>query len=80
MPAVAFNHCDIPEIIQDGVSGFLVPEHDVGALAEKLTYLIEHPGLWPEMGQAGREHVEANFNIDTLNCRLVEIYRNLIWG
>ncbi len=80
MPVVAFDHCDIPEIIQNGKSGFLVPERDVDALAEKLAYLIEHPEIWPEMGRAGRTHVEANYDINKLNDRLVEIYRNLSDG
>jgi colanic acid/amylovoran biosynthesis glycosyltransferase len=80
MPVVAFDHCDIPEIIQDGKTGFLVSERDVDALADKLIYLIEQPEIWPEMGQAGRAHVEANFNIDKLNDRLVEIYQNLLYG
>lgn len=77
MPVVAFNHCDIPEIIQDGVSGFLVPEHDVGALTEKLIYLIDNPDTWPGIGQAGRTYVEANYNINKLNERLIEIYKSL---
>jgi colanic acid/amylovoran biosynthesis glycosyltransferase len=80
MPVVAFNHCDIPEIIQDGKTGFLVSERDVDALAEKVLYLIEHPEIWPGMGRAGRAHVEANYNIDKLNDRLVGIYQNLLYG
>jgi len=78
MPVVAFNHCDIPEIIQNGKSGFLVPERDVVALAEKLIYLIEHPEIWPNMGRAGRAHVEVNYDINKLNDRLVEIYQQLL--
>jgi colanic acid/amylovoran biosynthesis glycosyltransferase len=78
MPVVAFNHCDIPEIVQDGKSGFLVPEKDVDALAERLVHLIDHPEIWPEMGRAGREYVETNFDIDKLNDRLVEIYQELL--
>jgi len=78
MPVVAFNHCDIPEIIQNGKSGFLVPERDVAALAEKLIYLIEHPEIWPNMGRAGRAHVEVNYDINKLNDRLVEIYQQLL--
>jgi glycosyltransferase involved in cell wall biosynthesis len=54
--------------------------HFDDALAEKLTYLIEHPEIWPEMGRAGRAHVEANYNIDKLNDRLVGIYQNLLYG
>ena len=80
MPVVAFNHCDIPEIIQDGVSGFMVPERDVDTFAEKLIYLIEHPEIWPEMGQAGRAYVEANYDIHKLNNRLIEIYESLLDG
>lgn len=59
-------------------SSFLVPEKDVDALAEKLIYLIEHPEIWLEMGRAGRAHVEANYNINKLNDRLVEIYKELL--
>ncbi len=78
MPVVAFNHCDIPEIIQDGISGFMVPERDVNAFAEKLTFLIEHPDIWPKMGQTGRSYVEANYDIHKLNDRLIEIYKSLL--
>ena len=48
------------------------------ALADKLVYLIEHPEIWPEMGRAGRAHVEANYDINKLNDRLVEIYQKLL--
>ena len=77
MPVVAFNHCDIPEIIQNGKSGFLVAERDTDALAEKLIYLLEHPEVWPEIGRAGRAFVEQHYNIDKLNCRLIEIYQDI---
>ncbi len=78
MPVVGFAHCDIPEIVRDGESGFLVPERDVNALAEKLIYLVENPDVWPEMGRAGRAHVEANYNIEKLTDRLVEVYESLL--
>lgn len=78
MPVVAFDHCDIPEVVQDGRSGFLVPQRDVQGLADRIIHLAEHPELWPDMGRAGRAHVEANFDIRKLNQHLVEIYRGLI--
>jgi len=59
---------------------FLVSERDVDALAERLIYLIEHPEIWSEMGRAGRAYVEANYDIDKLNDRLVEIYKELLDG
>jgi len=80
LPVVSTLHSGIPELVQDGVSGFLVPERDVDALAERLVYLIEHPEIWPKMGRAGRAHVEANYNIHKLNDRLVEIYQSVLNG
>ena len=49
-------------------------------MAEKLIYLIEHPEIWPEMDWAFRAYVEANYDIDELNDRLGEIYRELLDG
>lgn len=80
MPVVAFDHCDIGEIVKDGECGFLVPECDVESLAQCLSQLVEHPEIWPEMGRAGRAHVEANYDINKLNNRLVEIYQELLDG
>jgi colanic acid/amylovoran biosynthesis glycosyltransferase len=78
MPVVAFNHCDIGEIVKDGECGFLAPEGDVKVLAQCLSHLIEHPAIWPEMGRAGRAHVEANYSIEKLNKRLVVLYEQLL--
>jgi colanic acid/amylovoran biosynthesis glycosyltransferase len=78
LPIVSTQHSGIPELICNGISGFLVPERDVDALAEKLGYLIEHPEVWLEMGQAGRAQVEEYYNNDRLNDRLIEIYQDLI--
>ena len=66
------------QAIIDGKSGFLVPERDVDALAERLEYLVKHPELWPEMGRAGRRFVEEHYDIKKLNRRLVEIYKGMI--
>lgn len=74
LPIISTYHSGIPELIKNGVSGFLVPERDVDALAEKLNYLIEHPEVWQKMGIAGRAFVEEYYNVDKLNDKLVEIY------
>lgn len=75
LPVVASHHNGFPEAIIDGETGFLVPERDVTALAEKLLYLAEHPRIWPAFGEAGRANVTTNFNLDTLNDRLVNIFQ-----
>ncbi|HEY9767604.1 MAG TPA: glycosyltransferase [Coleofasciculaceae cyanobacterium] len=77
LPVISSLHSGIPELVADGISGFLIPERDVEGIAAKLNYLIEHPEMWPRMGKAGREIVEANYDIDKLNHRLLEIYQEL---
>jgi colanic acid/amylovoran biosynthesis glycosyltransferase len=80
LPVISTFHSGIPEVVVEGKSGFLVPEKDVDALAEKLEGLIEHPEIWPEMGRYGRKFVEERYDIKKLNQQLVEIYQNLISG
>lgn len=78
MPVLSTVHSGIPELVEDGVSGFLVPENDAVALSERLEYLIEHPELWPDMGRAGRKKIEAEFDNEKLNDELVTIYERLL--
>ncbi|MBE9004672.1 glycosyltransferase [Fortiea sp. LEGE XX443] len=78
LPVISTKHGGIPELVEDGVSGFLVPERDADAIAHKLTYLIEHPELWVNMGKAGRARVEEKYDMHKLNDELVEIYQQVL--
>ena len=78
LPVVSTWHSGIPELVEDGVSGFLVAERDVDALADRLAYLIDHAELWPAMGWAGRTKVEREFDVERLHDRQVELYRQLL--
>jgi colanic acid/amylovoran biosynthesis glycosyltransferase len=80
LPVVATSVGSVDEIVENGRSGFLVPKCDAEALADKLTFLVENPHVWPEMGRAGRAHVEANYNIEKLNDQLIGIYEDLLHG
>jgi colanic acid/amylovoran biosynthesis glycosyltransferase len=75
LPVVATLHNGFPDSVIQGKSAFLVPEKDVNALADRLFYLIEHPGNWASMGRIGRKYVEENFDINNLNHQLVDIYK-----
>ncbi len=46
LPVIGTQHSGIPEIVEDGVSGFLVEERDADALADRLSYLIDHSEQW----------------------------------
>lgn len=78
LPVISTYHGGIPELVEDGVSGFLVPERDVDTLAERLDYLIKHSENWAEMGCAGRAFVETHYDLHKLNDRLVEIYQHML--
>ncbi|MCX8042835.1 MAG: glycosyltransferase [Desulfobacterota bacterium] len=78
MPVLATLHCDIPEVIVDGKSGFLVPERDVDGLTQRLEYLVEHPEAWEPMGRAGREHVAREYDAKKQAARLEQIYSSLL--
>jgi colanic acid/amylovoran biosynthesis glycosyltransferase len=78
LPVISTRHSGIPELIHDGIFGFLVPERDVDALAEKCEYLISHPRRCVEMGRAGRKFVEENFEISKLNRELGELYTSFL--
>jgi colanic acid/amylovoran biosynthesis glycosyltransferase len=74
---ISTHHSGIPEVIENGVSGFVVPVRSVDALSERLRYLIEHPQVRLHIGEAGRAAVQRKFDIGKLNDRLVQIYRDL---
>lgn len=74
MPILSTNHCDIPEVVMDGESGYLVLEKNVDALTEKLEFLVSNPSIWEKMGDKGRKHIEKNYNITTQIQKLEEIY------
>lgn len=78
MPAVATRHCDIPEVVIDGKTGFLVAERDIVGLADALAEMLSAPERWPEIGRAARAHVEREFDMMTQARRLESIYREVI--
>ncbi len=77
LPVIGTLHGGIPELVEDGVSGFLVPERDEKAIAQKIIYLIEHPEIWQKMGLSGRKTVEMHYDTNKLNSELVEIYQQV---
>jgi colanic acid/amylovoran biosynthesis glycosyltransferase len=77
LPVISTFHGGIPELVADGVSGFLVPERDSDAIADKLNYLISHPQVWQSMGTAGRIRVEEKYDMNKLNDELVNIYEQV---
>jgi colanic acid/amylovoran biosynthesis glycosyltransferase len=78
MPVVSTWHSAIPELIEDGATGFLVPERDEEALAGALRRFLQSPDLGPHMGAAAHKYIVEYHNIARLNDRLVRVYEQLL--
>lgn len=77
LPVIATRHSGIPELVEDGVSGRLVPERDPRALARAIVEIADRPDVWPAFGRAGRNRVLAQHDIEALNDSLVALYRRV---
>ena len=73
-PLVGTRVGGIPEIIQDGITGFLVERRDVKAMAARILELLRDPDRRRRMGQAGREVCGEKFNLKKNVAQLVKIY------
>jgi glycosyltransferase involved in cell wall biosynthesis len=78
IPVIGTQHGGIPEAVVDGITGFLVPERDADALAEKLLVLLSDKSLQEKMGRAGRKMVEEKFDIRRQTEKLERIYEGLL--
>ena len=74
LPVVATTHSGIPEAVKDGVSGFLVPEGNAGALAARIADVLESDQLRLDMRAAARRLAEQKFDRQILTARLEAIY------
>lgn len=75
MPVVASNFAGIPELVEDGVTGRLVPPNDSVALARALHHMFDHPQQASAMAKAGRERVRRRFNLAYETQRLNTLIR-----
>lgn len=76
-PAICTNVASMPEVVRDGVTGFVVPPNDPDSLGEKLVWLKEHTALAAAMGAAGRQRVLDLFTWPRVVKRCLEIYESL---
>ena len=78
VPSVVTRVGGNPEAITDGENGFLVSVEDDTAAAEKLLALLRDPERAANIGENGRNSVQARFSADVMIQRLVGVYRDLL--
>lgn len=73
-PAVCTNVASLPEIVDDGVTGFVVPPNDASALRSAIRWLLDHPVEALGMGARARQRVLNRFNWRTVVNTCLEVY------
>jgi glycosyltransferase involved in cell wall biosynthesis len=73
-PVVATSAGGIPEVVEHGVTGLLVPPHDAGALADAIVALLRDEPRRRRMGEAGLARVRARFSVDRMVDETLAVY------
>src|SRR6266576_2385512 len=80
IPAIGTRVGGIPDIIEDGVSGLLVPPADPRALAEAIERVARDPAYAQRLADAGRERLRTHFSWDVITKQWDAVYRTASAG
>ena len=75
MPVISTLHCDIPEEVNSGTTGLLVPEGDFKALSDAILLFIKNQGILVQYASSGRKTVEKNYSAKKQANILYDIYK-----
>ena len=78
LPVVSTTVGGVPELVQEGATGLLVPLEDAGALAQALQALVDDPVRRQAMGAAARQHAIAHFDIRHTVRGYEQLYESLL--
>ena len=79
LPVIASDAGGLPELIEDGVSGLLVPVNDPAETASKALSLIDGSELRRRLGKAAESKVKKVFSVDAMAAAYVKLYEELIY-
>jgi glycosyltransferase involved in cell wall biosynthesis len=77
-PVVATNVGGVPEIVRNGITGFLVAPKRTDELVDRLEQLIESKDLRLRMGNAGKAHVASNFSAASMVAKTEKLYTSML--
>ena len=72
LPCIGTDRCAMPEIIENGKTGFLVRPYDPDCLADKIIFLLKHKEIARQMGERGRQRVVEYYNWDSVVERILK--------
>ena len=78
LPVVATSVGGVPELIEDGVTGWLAPPGDAEALASRVRLLLSNPEMRLQMGRAGHARVRDHFGAARMAQNFTQLYDDLL--
>lgn len=78
LPVITTDHSGFREQVIDGKNGFIVPEGDYRALAEKILYYLENPELWVKFGSFGREYIYNKYDSKKIIDQQIQLYESIL--
>jgi len=80
LPCIGTDAWAVPEMIENGETGFTIPIDDLDALTDRLLRLLSDPVLARRMGQAGRQRAESYFTWEGVVQRMTRAIRPALSG
>ena len=77
LPVIASRMGGLREIVEEGVTGFLLDPSDANSFAAKVELLAENPALAKAMGEAGRQRILANFTVEKMVAEFEALFREI---
>jgi glycosyltransferase involved in cell wall biosynthesis len=77
LPVITTPAGDAGTVVQDGITGYVVPFTDIAGMADRMVQLVQSPEIGQQFGRAGRQRAVHEYGFDGLGERLIAIYRSL---
>jgi glycosyltransferase involved in cell wall biosynthesis len=80
LPVIAMEAGDIPYLVEEGKTGFVVRQNDEMTFAERVLQLLADEDLCFRMGMAARAKAERDFRLERLVSETLAVYRTAGWN
>ena len=77
-PVIGTNIGAIPELIEDGKTGFLVEPRNPYQIVEKIKYIIQHPTTIKEIVQTAYKNALDNFTVEMMVQKTLQVYQEIL--
>jgi L-malate glycosyltransferase len=80
VPVIATRTGGIPEVVEEGVTGYLLPVGDIDGMAERAVEILSNDDLRRDMGRRGREAAISSFDVSRIVPQYRDLYERVIAG